>query len=431
MEPGASSLHRQLVVWCPDLLERREHGREARAFARVLSAVEGFSPYVEALRPGVCALPTRGPSRYFGGDMALALLIAGALEHVDGVEDETSSRTPGNGQGQDQDQGLRHLRQVLVGVGVADGLFAASLAARSSLEDPERVPIVIAPGGTPAFLSSLPVEVLERPELADLLRRLGIRTLGALAELPAPHVLARFGTDGASCRAVAAGTRGELPGMRLSHCSSPTRAPAGAAGAGAAVGPDQRSRLAGFFGGTAAVDARAAEALATVQRLLHPEAVVRGRLQGGRGPGERARFVPWGEKEAGFAELAESATFPRKRPDDKSAGGGTASPWPGQLPSPSPVIVLRKPLTAELLDAAGRPVGVTGRGIASSSPSRLSVAGQPWAEVAGWAGPWPTDERWWSKRSRSRQARMQVVTSAGSAYLLARRRGWWVEGIYD
>jgi len=26
---------------------------------------------------------------------------------------------------------------------------------------------------------------------------------------------------------------------------------------------------------------------------------------------------------------------------------------------------------------------------------------------------------------------MQVVTSAGSAYLLACKRRWWVEGIYD
>jgi protein ImuB len=93
--------------------------------------------------------------------------------------------------------------------------------------------------------------------------------------------------------------------------------------------------------------------------------------------------------------------------------------------------VLGKALRAELLDAAGRPVGVSNRGIASADPSRLSVAGDPWSEVTGWAGPWPCDERWWSKRGRSRKARMQVLTAGGAAYLLTCRDGWWVEGIYD
>jgi len=400
VERGAWSMQRQLVLWCPDLLEQQEHGREARAFNRVLAVVEGFSPRVEVLRPGVCALATRGPSRYFGGDEALAQLIAQALAGVGGVEDEGGSSASG----------------VLGGIGVADGLFAARLAARSSLGGPGQVPVVVAPGGTPAFLSRWPVEVLDRPELADLLCRLGIRTLGDFAELPARHVLARFGADGAGCQRAAAGATGALPDMRLPRP--------------AAIRISD-PRQVGFFGGAAGAEARASKALVAVQRLLHPEAVVRGRLQGGRGPSERARLVPWGEQEAGSGEIVEPQAFARKRPDTKSPGGSPDSPWPGQVPSPSPVIVLGKPLPAELLDTAGRPVGVTGRGIASAPPSRLSVAGQPWTEVAGWAGPWPTDERWWSKRSRSRQARMQVVTSAGSAYLLACKRRWWVEGIYD
>lgn len=413
MEHRASDLRRQLVVWCPDLLEQHEHGREARAFSRVLTAVEEFSPRVEALRSGVCAMSTRGPSRYFGGDEELARLVTNSLADVEGVEDESGRSTPG----------------VLAGIGVADGLFAASLAARSSLCGPDRLPVLVTAGGTPAFLSPWPVALLERPELADLLCRLGVRTLGALAEIPARYVLARFGTDGAICQAVAAGIEGELPGMRpptppTGNSPRPSRVPARDREEG---GPHQ----AGFFGGAAGAEDRAARALASVQRLLHPEAVVRGRLQGGRGPAERARLVPWGEQEAGTGVLAGPATFPRKRPATKSAAEIADSPWPGQVPAPSPVVVLAAPLRAELLDVAGRPVGVTGRGIASGTPSRLSVAGQPWTEVNGWAGPWPTDERWWSKRGRSRQARMQVVTSAGSAYLLTRKRGWWVEGIYD
>jgi protein ImuB len=451
-------VERQLVVWCPGLLEQQEHGREARAFDCVLATVEQFSPRVDVLRPGVCAVPTRGPSRYFGGDETLAHLVAWHLASVDGVEDGTGLTARG----------------VVVGIGVADGLFAASLAARSSLRDPSRAPLLVAPGGTPDFLSPWSVGILDRPELADLLCRLGIRTLGAFADLPARHVLARFGVDGATCQAVAAGAEGELPSL---HFPSPRSARRWSPTAGTAPAtPGSPERQAGFFGGAAGAEARAAEAVRAVQRLLDAEAVVRGRLQGGRGPAERARLVPWGEQGAGTGEaILWGETFPRKRSGTKGAGEGThrrqtfprkrsgtkgagegthrrqtfpgapreatprgrtsqvtnSPPWPGQVPAPSPVVVFRGALPAELFDAFGHPVGVTGGGIASAAPARLSVAGGPWSEVSGWAGPWPSDERWWSKRGRNRQARMQVVTAGSTAYLLACRRGWWVEGIYD
>ena len=50
-----------------------------------------------------------------------------------------------------------------------------------------------------------PVAALDRPELADLLARLGLTTLGHLAALPAAIVLARFGTDGAVAHRLARG----------------------------------------------------------------------------------------------------------------------------------------------------------------------------------------------------------------------------------
>jgi protein ImuB len=49
------------------------------------------------------------------------------------------------------------------------------------------------------------VSTLERPELVDLLRRLGIRTLADFAALPAGDVLARFGFDAAYAHQLAAG----------------------------------------------------------------------------------------------------------------------------------------------------------------------------------------------------------------------------------
>ena len=375
-------MERLLVVWCPHLLQEQEHGREARAFGRVVAALEELAARVDPVRPGVCAVPTRGPSRYFGGDDALARLVAGTLE---GSFPEAEAP----------------------GVGVADGLFAATLAARGAAGGAAGTgPVVVPPGQTPAFLAPWAVGTLDRPDLADLLTRLGIRTLGRFAALPTPQVLARFGADGVACHAVARGVEGELPGVRVFARPARSRRP----------GAEEALHQQGFWGDRADADLRAARAVAQVRELLHAEAVVRGRLQGGRGPAERARLVPWsGARDA-----------------PGRAAGAAPEPWPGQVPSPAPGVVFPRPVPSVLEDATGRAIGVTGGGMATAAPARLSVAGGPWADITGWAGPWPSDERWWSPRGRRRQARMQVVVAGGTAHLLTRERGgWWLEGTYD
>lgn len=157
---------RQAEAACPGLVVvGRDRDREARAFEPVVSAISAFCPMVEVLRPGLCAFAARGPARFFGGEASL----------------------------------VRQLSEVMgeCGVGVADGPFAAELAARRSL--------VVSPGETPEFLAPFPIRVLRRPELTDLLVRLGIRTLGQLAALPAPQVLARFGWEGAAAQRLARG----------------------------------------------------------------------------------------------------------------------------------------------------------------------------------------------------------------------------------
>ena len=73
---------------------------------------------------------------------------------------------------------------------------------------------------------------------------------------------------------------------------------------------------------------------------------------------------------------------------------------------------------------------MTGRGLLTARPARLSVDGGPWQELVRWAGPWPATERWWS--GRRRRARLQVVTGSGTAALLvAEREQWWLEAVYD
>jgi hypothetical protein len=398
-------MERYLVIWCNDLLEQNEEGREKRAFEQILEEISSLTTHIDVVRPGVCAVPTRGPSRYFGGDPALCLRLAEALE----------TAVPGT----------------FAGIGVADGLFAAVLAARSAAAgsasaslsvsgsaQPEsgsgsRSNLVVPPGGTPAFLAPWPVGVLERLDLAELLVRLGIRTLGQFAALPARHVLARFGTDGTACHMAAAGSTGELPGLR-SH-----------PGTRSATRESERTgpviRQPGFWGGTAESDIRAGTAFARIQGDLGPEEVLFGRVQGGRAPSERARLVPFDNDTVGTSRPGEAG--PTSHSD--------AGPWPGRIPAPSPAIVLSDPLPVELQDAAGTPVVVSARVLLSSAPARISTSGGPWTEVTGWAGPWPTDDLWWSPDHR-RRARVQVVTASGEAMLLASEAGsWWLEGVYD
>jgi protein ImuB len=85
-----------------------------------------------------------------------------------------------------------------------------------------------------------------------------------------------------------------------------------------------------------------------------------------------------------------------------------------------------------VVDGEGCPVGVSGRGVVSSSPRRLSVEGGPWTDIDAWAGPWPVDERWWDSAGHRRRARLQVLTTDALAYLLTLEAGrWWVEATYD
>ena len=85
-----------------------------------------------------------------------------------------------------------------------------------------------------------------------------------------------------------------------------------------------------------------------------------------------------------------------------------------------------------MVGADGAVVGVTGRGAVTAAPARVSVAGDRWAEVVAWAGPWPVDERWWDEPAHRRRARFQAVVADGSAWLLALEGGrWWAEASYD
>jgi protein ImuB len=392
---------RVVVVRCPGLCDEDEDGAVLRRFVAVIEAVEAFCPWVTTVRAGICSLPARGPARYFGGEERLVRLIGERAASVDGAPVE---------------------------VGVADGLFGALLAATAGA--------VVPAGATAGFLAPYPVAVLGNAELAELLVRLGIRTLGAFAALPEPHVLGRFGADGVVCHRVSGGRSGELDGLRdpaAGRRVARTRGRARSwAGTGADAGAVEPAREVGFWGGASRADERAARSLAAVQARLGPDEVVTARLQGGRSPGERVRFVTWSTGEEGDGRRRGRDSGHGRTGGADSAGGASA-PWPGQIPPPAPALVHLSPRPAELVASGDDQVRVSGRGLLDAPPARLSVEGHPWVPVTAWAGPWPSDERWWS-RSRRRGARLQVVTREGSgevARLLVAERGrWWVEATY-
>ncbi|GAA1601913.1 MULTISPECIES: DNA polymerase Y family protein [Kribbella] len=162
---------------CPELVVLKyDPVLDARAFDPVISCLEAITPGVQMIRPGMCALKARGPARFYGSEEAAAEKLLDRLETYDV-------------------QGSR--------IGIADGPFAAEQAARVSSAR-TRVHVV-PPGGSPEFLAPLSVDLLEQPALTDLLRRLGLRSLGAFAGLSGSEVLTRFGPDGAFAHRLARG----------------------------------------------------------------------------------------------------------------------------------------------------------------------------------------------------------------------------------
>ncbi len=169
---------------CPELaVFAADDGRDARLFEAVAGAVEGLVVGVEVVRPGLIAVPVDGAAGYFGGEHALVERLLDEVAVAAGVECQ---------------------------VGVADGLFAATLAARCGE--------FVEPGRAAEFLAPLPVTELDQPgadraELVDLLRRLGLKTLGAFAALPERDVAHRFGAAGLLAHRLARG-RSERPPLR-------------------------------------------------------------------------------------------------------------------------------------------------------------------------------------------------------------------------
>ncbi|KAA5833556.1 DNA polymerase Y family protein [Saccharopolyspora hirsuta] len=427
---------------CPDLVVcEHDPDRDARLFEPVVAAIEDMMPGVEIIRPGLVAVPARGPARYFGSEEGAAERVIDKIDAQVGVECQ---------------------------VGIADGLFAAVLAARRGQ--------LVAPGLSPEFLAPLAVDEIDqladrlsgrqaagRAELVDLLRRLGIRTLGQFAALDPADVATRFGRSALAMHRAAAG-REERPVLRRQpppdlvvseQLDPPVDRVDRAAFAAKALADLLHARLGelGLACTRLGISARTehgeeldrvwrcAEPLtpaATADRVrwqldgwlngrsgssrptagvsvlsLRPEEVVgAGGLQldllsaatgeaDARAGRAFARVQGMLGPEAVLTGILDGGRDLRDRVrfvpwgDERRPALAPDRPWPGRIPAPSPSVVPDSPWPAEVLDAEGRSVGITDRDRLTAAPHRVEVAGGRSRAVSRWAGPWPVTERWW------------------------------------
>lgn len=446
---------REAQARCPELaVLARNEAAEARLFEPVVGALESIAPGVEITRPGLAAIGVRGPTRYFGGETGVLHALSRAV------------------------MGLPVLNGADVLIGIADGAFAAEQAARRGT--------IVDPGGSPQFLAPLPIETLDpsgTSGLVDLLRRLGIRTLGAFATLPAQDVLARFGPAGAWAHRQAGGADDrpvaarrppvefsvtvdlEPPVDRVDTVAFSAR------GAAEQFITDLASH--GLACSCLEVQATTENGEETVRRWRHagvlgPSDVldrVRWQLEGWLGSSSRPTggivrigLVPietvptgahqqalWGgsgaEDERAHRALARVQTLlghgsvlapvleggrdPGHRTrlvpwgDEPVVVRSPQQPWPGALPAPAPSVLLDPPRPATVLDGAGRPVVVTERGSVPAPPAVFALAGEKPVAVTSWAGPWPVDERWWHPESARQAVRCQLVDVRGRAFLVS------------
>jgi len=450
---------RDASACCPELVVvDRVPEVEAQTFEAVLSAVEEVSAGVAPVKPGLCALGV--PSRFYGGEAEAAAVVA---EHLVGL-------------------GVWDCR-----IGVADGIFAAEQAARRA---PTQDCLVVPVGGSAEFLTTLPVGVLEDADLVSLLRRLGLRTLGDFAALPARDVLTRFGSGGAWLHRQARGRDDRVAVSRQAPVELEQRvafeppletiepiAFSSRRTAERTVTELARHGLVctevrvvvttegGWTGSRVWLHSRWFSAADLVDRLYW-------QLQGDPAPDPvtEVRFVPervesmadhgeglWGSApdervERGVARLqgmlgpeevlapsVQGGRSTRLRQAQTPWGDRAATarpaglPWPGSIPPPAPARVFPEPRPALVTGADGRPVAVTSRGLVTGDPVQFSVERMSVpTRVQAWAGPWPIDELWWDPAQARRVARFQVVGVDGSAWLLVVEDDrWWCEARYD
>ena len=425
---------------------------ERAAAAALREVAWATSPRVEVVAPGCVSLDVGGLAALIGADAR----IGARLAEMGGAV------------------GLP------VRVGIADTRTAARLAARAGAGV-----TVVPPGGTPAFLAPLPIALLDpEPPLALALERWGVRTLGALAALPAAPLAARLGPTGLRLRALAAGA--DLAPFVAEPCPAPcveactlewevTALPALAfvldrllaaldarlalRGAGAAL---LRLRLGLADGGTHVQRLAPAAPIRDGRTLLRllladleplrlaspvvavsveaepaPLAPLQADLFAPPRPSPRELGETLGRLAAlvGPAHVGAPAVADTHHPEAIGMVPFTGVPAPREpvrrdrrAPSPEPPLPARATLVRRRL-VPPRLAEVECR---DGRPVRVVAADCRGAVLAA-AGPWRTEGEWWAETAWTREE-WDVALSDGGVYRIGRDLAagpWTVDAIYD
>ncbi|GGF32050.1 DNA polymerase Y family protein [Subtercola lobariae] len=481
---------REAQAKCPGLLALDyDDALDHRSFEPIVSALEALMPGVQVLRPGMCALRARGPSRYYGGERQAAQMVLNTLASLYALTAEGGS-TPA------------------ARIAIADGRFAAEQATRMpgwpATPAQTHAPIIriVPPGGSPAFLAPQPIEAIGDPALATLLRRLGLPTLGDFAALDFRDVRARFAEAGVHAHTLSSGSdvRRVVPRLppQLRDVEMSFEPPLELVDQITFAFRTASERFVAELTHALLVCTSILVELHTENGAIHERSWGHPRWFSAADVVDRIRWQVQGRTGAGNGALGSAITKVRvvpqefdsignyeaglwgSTPDDRvhhglsrvqsllghegvmtaSIGGGRGlaerqvlvawgdpvepapkvpPPWPGAVPLPAPSTVFERPQAVTVRGAKGEPLEVSQRGVLSGIPSLfLPVADEPGAPVErlrplqGWAGPWPVQERWWDAEKARAFHRFQVVDASGTAWLLALHdRRWWAEARYD
>ncbi len=428
--------------------------QDAEGLEPVIKNLIDFTPGVSLINPGRIALLTLGPSRYFGGENSLAEKVKTSVSKI--------VKRP-------------------VNVGIADGLFAATLAAKQNRN--------ILKGKNPEFLYTMPVGVLPNSEVAGLLMKLGIKTLGLFAKLDRKAVLERLGTGGMWCHMLACGNDPTL----ITTNSSDELAKY------LEIDPpiedfDRVTFLAKQLGNelietlemkglcTTTIELELGfEDGSTSKKLWHNELPFtaldiadRTRWQLNfiqpvsslssininvisscvTGLFQDSLFTSFNSKSQAIEKALKKVEgiiggnaikipsyLPSRNLEDSiqfKRFGETHNlenmdfPWPGKLPAPLPAAYYHNPTVIKVLDENGEKVLITSRALCKNTPSTVSIKNGPLFKVKDWCGPWPREERWWDIERWKRKLLIQVLLENEMVCLLSLfKEEWHLEAIYD
>jgi len=167
---------RQSSHCCPDaiFLPVDEAGYD-RAFDEVLDILDQFSPVVEADSLGRAFLDISGTEHLFGPAENLAGQVSSEVIHKTGLQSQ---------------------------IGIASNKFVASIAASQA----STRSLILTSGQEQSFLRPLSTELLPiAPEAITWLKRLGLRTMGQVADLPINALDSQLGQDGLMAHRLAKG----------------------------------------------------------------------------------------------------------------------------------------------------------------------------------------------------------------------------------